>query len=80
MSCVCDFLTPGTRGAVTIKSHGGMSSPHTQKLARGIGRFQLFAKYLSLVDRYHAFEGIFMMGRPAQPSSRQLSDPDTARS
>jgi hypothetical protein len=26
---VCDFLTLGIGGAVTIKSHGGMSSGHT---------------------------------------------------
>jgi hypothetical protein len=26
---VCDFLTPGVGGAVTIKSHDGMTSSHT---------------------------------------------------
>jgi hypothetical protein len=26
---VCDFLTPGVGGAVTIKSHGDMTSGHT---------------------------------------------------
>ena len=55
MSCVCDFLTSGAGGAVTIKSHGGMSSPHTQKKSRAELEDKLFANQPCMVKRDFAF-------------------------